>query len=395
MMNIIYGYSNCTDKKYKEIVSENNVAVLMPDQKYHGLLIKGFSKNNVLVKCLSGLPINRAVTERKFIRETDEQEGNAQFHYYTTLNIPGIRQVSIFVAALWNTLRIKRAKEFYAICDCLNIANAYGILIGCKLRNIPIVTIVTDLPDMMSENKLLRNVNNSLLKHMDGFIFLTEQMNGRLNKKNKPYIVLEGHVDAEAEYVEVNKKWELENGKKIIIYAGSIFKLYGIQNLVEGFLQANIEDAELWIYGDGDYRDELIEITKVNSKVKYFGVKPNKEIVDAEMRAALLVNPRPIAPEYTKYSFPSKNMEYMVSGTPLLTTKLPGMPEEYIPFIYLIDDESPKGMAEVLTRTLNLSFNERKEKADQARNFVIKYKTNVEQARKIVHFLKEKVEKNE
>ena len=53
-MQIIYGYSNCTDKKYREIVSENNVAVLMPDQKYHGLLIKGFSKNDVCVKCLSG-----------------------------------------------------------------------------------------------------------------------------------------------------------------------------------------------------------------------------------------------------------------------------------------------------------------------------------------------------
>ena len=47
-MQIIYGYSNCTDKKYREIVSKNNVAVLMPDQKYHGLLIKGFSKNDVV-----------------------------------------------------------------------------------------------------------------------------------------------------------------------------------------------------------------------------------------------------------------------------------------------------------------------------------------------------------
>lgn len=389
-MQIIYGYSNCTDKKYREIVSKNNVAVLMPDQKYHGLLIKGFSKNDVCVKCLSGLPVNRAVTEKKLINEKDEQEGNAYFHYYTTLNIPGVRQGMIFAAALWNALRTKKTKETYAICDCLNIANAYGMLIGCKLRKIPIITIVTDLPDMMSENTLLRSINNFLFKHMDGFIFLTEQMNQRLNKKNKPYIVLEGHVDSEVRYFESNKKWELESGKKIVIYAGSIFKLYGIQNLVEGFLKANIPDAEIWIYGDGDYKDELIEIAKVNPLVKYFGVKPNAEIVSAEMRAALLVNPRPVAPEYTKYSFPSKNMEYMVSGTPLLTTKLPGMPKEYYPFIYLINDESPEGIANVLAETLNVPFSERKEKAERARDFVMKHKTNVEQARKIVRFLKKR-----
>ena len=66
-MLILYGYSNCTDDKYKKIVSEHNVAVLQPDQKYHGLLIKGLAKNNVKVRCFSGLPINRKVTTRKLI----------------------------------------------------------------------------------------------------------------------------------------------------------------------------------------------------------------------------------------------------------------------------------------------------------------------------------------
>lgn len=394
-MQIVYGYSNCTDKKYKKLVSENNVAVLMPDQKYHGLLIKGLSKNKVTVKCLSGLPVNRTVTSRKLINEKDEQEGNAHFHYYMTINIPGIRQIMIFFAAFFNTLFVNKEKDTYAICDCLNIANSYGILLGCKLRSIPAVTIVTDLPDMMSDNKILQKVNNILFAHMDGFIFLTEQMNQRLNKKHKPYIVLEGHVDADANIPTTNERWEIEDGKQIVMYAGSIVKLYGIQNLVEGFIMADIPDAELWIYGDGDYKQELIEITKTYTQVKYFGVRPNDEIVYNEMRATLLVNPRPIAPEYTRYSFPSKNMEYMVSGTPLLTTKLPGMPEDYVPFIYLIRDETPSGIAKVLQKTLSLPLEERNLKAKQARNFVMQHKTNVEQAGKIIRFLLEKVGRNE
>ena len=42
-MRILYGYSNCTDATYNRIVSERNVSVLQPDQKYHGLLIKGLA----------------------------------------------------------------------------------------------------------------------------------------------------------------------------------------------------------------------------------------------------------------------------------------------------------------------------------------------------------------
>lgn len=38
----------------------------------------------------------------------------------------------------------------------------------------------------------------------------------------------------------------------------------------------------------------------------------------------------------------------MVSGTPVLTTPLPGMPEEYDQYVYLFDDESTEGMHQTL-----------------------------------------------
>jgi glycosyltransferase involved in cell wall biosynthesis len=198
-------------------------------------------------------------------------------------------------------------------------------------------------------------------------------------------------VDADAPTVETAEKWEKETGKKVIIYAGSILKLYGIQNLTEGFIQADLPNTELWVYGDGDYREELMEISKKYPSVVYKGVRGNQEVVDSEIRAALLVNPRPVAPEYTKYSFPSKNMEYMVSGTPVLTTKLPGMPEAYYPYVYLLEDESPEGVAKKLREVLQLPMAERNAKATRAREYVLRHKTNVAQAEKIMDFLGKKV----
>ena len=47
-------------------------------------------------------------------------------------------------------------------------------------------------------------------------------------------------------------------------------------------------------------------------------------------------------------------MEYMASGTPLLTTKLPGMPEDYYPHVYFFEEESVQGYADALKKVLSL-----------------------------------------
>lgn len=390
-MQIIYGYSNCTDKTYNRIMSEQGVSALVPDQKYHGLMIKGLAANGARVRCISGLPVNRAVTARKLVREPDEQEGNASFHYITTFNFPVIRQLMILFGTLFSVLKTKKTADTYAIYDCLNLANAYGMALGCRLKKIPAVVIVTDLPDMERQSGTAKRVNNRLFNKADGFILLTEQMNGRVNLRGKPHIVLEGHVDSNAPAPERVRGYEETEGVKTVLYAGSLKKIYGIGSLTEGFIKAAVHDSQLHIYGDGDFRSELEALCKKYENVRYLGVRKNSEIVSEEQKVALLVNPRPSAPEYTKYSFPSKNMEYMVSGTPLLTTHLPGMPDEYLPYVDLIEEENADGIAKALQRFFSASPEERREKGRAAREFVLKNKSNTVQAKKICDFLSAQV----
>ncbi len=391
-MKIIYGYSNCTDRKYNQIFEGKKIAVLQPDQKYHGLLIKGLSKNGMEVNAFSGLPINRSVTKKLFIAEKDEREENATFHYYKTINLPLFRQFMITCGAFFAVLKQRKKDKPVIICDCLNKANTMGMLRAAKLKKIPVIMIVTDLPDFQFEEGVSRNMNNRLLSKADGFIFLTKQMNDRVNKKNKPYIVLEGHSDGALPLLEREKSYEQTTGEKVVVYAGSIQKLYGIENLVKGFLNANIQNGKLHVFGDGDYREELEKIAQTEESVVYKGIRPNSEVVEAEQKAALLCNPRPTAPEYTKYSFPSKNMEYMASGTPLLTTRLPGMPDEYLPYVYTIDEDTEKGVETALKKVFEKSEEERSAFGEQAREFVRKEKSNVVQAKKIIEFIKENFE---
>ena len=391
-MHILYGFSNCTDKKYNEMMSGKNISILRPDQKYHGLLIKGLAANGADVKCFSGLPVNRGLTKKVFIREKDEIENGVYYHYYKTVNLPAFRQLSIFLKAFFSILKTKSIPDTYIICDCLNIANAYGMMLAAKLKKIPVVTIVTDIPDMMYTG-FTKKIANNFFRSVDGFILLTDAMNEIVNPKQKPNIVLEGHSDSSLPLPVISEKSEIKNGIKQIVYAGSIDEIYGIKNLVTGFILANIDDCELLIFGNGDYAEEVKKAAKQFPGIKYMGIRDNSEVVKAEQSASLLVNPRPTAPEYTKYSFPSKTMEYIASGTPVLTTKLPGIPDEYYPYIYLIEDETPMGISDTLRKIFSLSAEYRNNFGENAREFVLKYKSNVAQAKKIIKFLESEVKR--
>ena len=372
------------ENTYKEVFVEQEKP--MPAaSKYNRLLCKGLVNNGVDLDTVAVLPISKSNYKKKFFKGYSCESDGVRFNYISQLNVKFLNHLFLFVKSFF---RVLRSKSSVLIYDYLCLSSSQGALLAAKIKKKKKICIVTDLPEFQSDNKRFIKYCNKALNKADGFTILTEQMNEKINPCNKPYIVLEGHSDGELKAVDESERYELSSGKKVVVYAGSLKKIYGIQNLVEGFIKADINDAELKIYGEGDYRKELEDICKNHKNVRYMGIRSNDEIVEDEKRAALLVNPRPSSPEYTKYSFPSKTMEYMVSGTPVLMTKLPGMPEEYYPFVYTIEDESCEGIANAILNVFGLPFAERNEKGQAARQFVLKEKSNNIQAKKILSLIK-------
>jgi glycosyltransferase involved in cell wall biosynthesis len=113
----------------------------------------------------------------------------------------------------------------------------------------------------------------------------------------------------------------------------------------------------------------------------------NESVVEEQLRATLPVNPRPTAETFTKYSLPSKNMEYMASGTPLLTTLLPGMPKEYLRYVYVLGDESPAGIAAEIDGLLALDLLQLRYKGQEAKEFALKRQNKVVQARRVARLI--------
>ena len=206
-------------------------------------------------------------------------------------------------------------------------------------------------------------------------------MFARLNPTGKPYVIIEGICDENIEH----EKFDHNNHS---IYAGYLDEKYGIKALIEAFILANVDGQELHIYGAGPYAEEAKRIANESDSIVYHGSVLNEIVVAEEKKARLLINPRPSNEEFTKYSFPSKNMEYMSSGTPVLTTKLLGMTKDYYEYVYCFKDETVEGMSETLKTILEKDDEQLLEKGKEAQHFVMMQKNNLIQARKILALVK-------
>jgi glycosyltransferase involved in cell wall biosynthesis len=63
-------------------------------------------------------------------------------------------------------------------------------------------------------------------------------------------------------------------------------------------------------------------------------------------------------------------MEYMASGTPIVTTDLPGMPSEYKNFVYIFNNETVDGMYNTLKTILSQSRLELHNFGHKAKQFI-------------------------
>ena len=388
-MKILYSSSVCSNKLLNYLYNTSTKKPMYSIQKFHWLLLKGFVKNDVDVQTLSAISISSQNHKRKIWKIVSEIEDRIHYKYIPFLNIPFIRQIGIFIYSFLYTLfwGMRKRKEKRLICDVLNISVCLGSLIASKLIGLKSVGIVTDMPGLMVGgmksyfSNLVTKINKSYLSSFDYYVFLTEQMNPVLNIHKRPYIVMEGLVDVDMQ-ITPHAEWAL-GMKRNIIYAGGLYERYGVKMLIEAFMQTSFEDVSFSIYGMGEMEQQIKEYEKKDPRIHYYGAVPNSKVVEEELKATLLINPRPTHEEFTQYSFPSKNMEYMVSGTPVLTTKLPGMPVEYYPYVFLFDEETVEGYKKKLDEVLLLSNQNLSQKGQKAKRFVLDWKNNIKQALRI------------
>jgi glycosyltransferase involved in cell wall biosynthesis len=363
-------------------------------QKFLNLLIQGLSNNEKVSLVVLSKYSNRKLLDKKILYESVEETENGIRYIYLTESsymghlVPFIS--NLFLVHKW----LREHDEGRIICDGLNLTLLTSTLFVSRIFGKPLCCVITDMPRHLSQSKGkgVRSIANRLTvaiwEHLisasNSFIVLTNEMNIALNPKGRPFLVIEGLVDRSVTH---NTKSETKERRPICLYAGSLSRIYGIDRLVSAFSRIRQKEYELYIYGGGDFEEELLNICKKQSNIKYGGWLRNEDIVRIQAEVSLLINPRPTHAEYTRYSFPSKIMEYMLSGTPVLTTKLPSIPTEYFEYLYFFEDESEDGMAKRIESVLDIADQERFALGEKAKLFVRSKKNNTVQAERIISML--------
>ncbi len=255
--------------------------------------------------------------------------------------------------------------------------------------------VVPDLPQYMNRTGNGFSIHRGLkkidmhfiyknLKHIDYFVLLTEHMKEALRLGHNKYVVVEGIATDVFFNMKFNK---MDDGIIRILYTGKLIETNGIINLLEAFKRINNENYRLNICGSGEAEKYVIDAAQLDKRIVYMGQVNHKDILKLQRDATVLVNPRQNSGEYTRYSFPSKNLEYLSSGTPVIAYKLDGIPNEYDEHIFYVADNKVEALQAKILEVCNMSSYVLKQHGEKAKRFVLEEKNKYKQAQKIMELL--------
>ncbi len=257
-----------------------------------------------------------------------------------------------------------------------------------------IVLIVPDLPQYMDMNmsrlkKMLKAVDWRLIrgymKRVDRYILYSRHMAEFLGLQDGSWTVMEGSYDASllVERSDVPR----EDGRISVMYSGVLDLRYGVKELLDA-MDLLDENYELWLTGNGNAVPLIEEKAKTDPRIRYYGFLPSRmDLLKKQQEATMLISTRDPAEPASAYCFPSKIFEYMVSGNPVLSTVIKGIPDEYFDHLVALPDIEPKTLSERIRSVAAMTKEERCRFGAEARDFVLAQKNNVAQMKRVLDFI--------
>jgi len=171
-----------------------------------------------------------------------------------------------------------------------------------------------------------------------------------------------------------------------VVYAGGLHGEYGVRNLVDA-VRSMSPRVELSLFGRGPLEPWLEQQAEEDARIARPRLVDPGELPGIYAAADVLVQPRQADQDFVKYSFPSKLIEYLASGTPVVSTRLPSIPADYEPYVIWAEGDRPADIAAAIERALSVEPTARREAGAQAARFIQETRGVGEQGRRIVDFL--------
>ncbi len=258
----------------------------------------------------------------------------------------------------------------------------------CLLADLPIDGVVKDSFFKKGARKLQYKSTRKNIREFDGIAPLNKNAVKQYAPSSK-YLVLDGGFDpVDLPITLCGGQWRnLSDNEPIrVIYSGALTEYNGIRNLIEAAKLVKNPRFRLEIYGSGQLVDYVKKESSKDDRINYMGMVSSDEILKIQSQAALLVSS--LLPDHpvTEVAFPSKIVEYLLSGTPVVSTKASGLGQDYLEHMFVFEDITPQKMAETIDYILSLDRKILVRKATDARHFIIKNKNWIVQCQRLGKF---------
>ena len=170
------------------------------------------------------------------------------------------------------------------------------------------------------------------------------------------------------------------------VAVGSLDDANGFLVIADAMDHLDRKDVRLVIAGDGPLRREVEALASRDPRVKYVGYVSTESVCELYRCATAILSARLTIGVRTPYCFPSKVLEAIASGVPVITTAPGHLKEEYGAYMTIIEGETGEAVADAMTRALSEDRAHLRDRALAGRRYIVRRKNTSAVGRQLVDY---------
>ncbi|HVT13174.1 MAG TPA: glycosyltransferase [Fimbriimonadaceae bacterium] len=315
------------------------------------------------------------------------------------LNLGAFKILTLGISAAWRTflwgLKNRHVERRVVICYNLTAPPAMPLALVCRWMDMDLVPFIGDIyvPGEVVKDTWLRRLEfasqKMVIPKARGLLIANQAIIDDFAPDRHALLMEGGVMDDFLRRFE--RKPKLPDGKFHVVFAGQLSVLNGVTMLLDALKLLDMPNLRVSIVGGGEYVDTVRKAVAKDVRLAYLGLVPHREVMELYETADLLVNLRRTDYQTHRYVFPSKVVECLATGRPLLSTCTGHVEEEFGEFVFKLEEETPEALAKAIRDIARMDPEARAERGRKAQEYVRENKTWEGHARRLKAYLDDHV----
>lgn len=291
-------------------------------------------------------------------------------HFAPFVNLPFLREVTISLSVI-NALRswsrtIPKESEKVVLMYNLTCPPGIAVAGGARLIGAKAAACIHDIhvPGKTCSDNAATRLKFMLQKQaiplFDGLMVASKDIVNDF-APDITWILFPPGVDRAvlSQFSSIERHSSASRKQFIMVAAGALSEINGIREIIGAMRYLDGEHYCLRIAGRGPLEPYVRQAALRDRRIEYCGYLSHEETLNLYKTADILINMRLTSTFNARYFFPSKLVEYMATGVPVVSTELDQIKGECDRMLFLIKDETSEALANMIAYVESLNREER------------------------------------